>query len=84
VDADIHEVSQGGDDLHDLLGQLSGGSQHEGLAVLDVDVQLLQDADREGGGLSGTCEDGDERDAVLGALVTEGIVGEKYTGLMGD
>lgn len=50
----VHEVADGDDDLLDLLGQLAGGGEDEGLALLDVGVDLLQDRDGEGGGLSGT------------------------------
>ena len=50
----VHEVADGDDDLLDLLGQLAGGGEDESLALLDVGVDLLQDRDGEGGGLSGT------------------------------
>ena len=54
MDGDVHEVSEGGDDLDDLLRELSGGSKHETLALLHLHVKGLQDADGEGGGLSGS------------------------------
>ena len=34
-----------------LLGQFSGGSQDQGLGTLQLDVNLLQDRDGEGGSL---------------------------------
>lgn len=54
VALDVHEVTDGNDDLLDLLGQLTGGSEDQCLALLQVGVDLLQDRDREGSGLSGT------------------------------
>lgn len=54
VALDAHEVANGDDDLLDLLGQLTRGGEDEGLARLDVGVDLLQNRDGEGGGLSGT------------------------------
>jgi hypothetical protein len=53
VALDGHEVADGDDDLLDLLGQLAGGGEDEGLAGLDGGVDLLQDGDGEGGGLAG-------------------------------
>lgn len=55
VDADVHEVADGGDDLDDLLGKLSGRSQDKRLALAVGDIELLQDGDGESGGLAGTC-----------------------------
>jgi hypothetical protein len=52
VALDGHEVADGDDDLLDLLGQLAGGGEDEGLAGLDGGVDLLQDGDGEGGGLA--------------------------------
>ena len=54
VALNVHEVADGDDDLLDLLGQLAGGGEDEGLARLEVGVDLLQDRDGEGSGLSGT------------------------------
>ncbi len=51
---DVHEVTNGNDDLLDLLGQFTGGSDNQSLASLDVGVELLQSRDGESGGLSGT------------------------------
>ncbi len=39
--------------LLDLLGELACGGQHERLALLEGDVDLLQYSDREGGSLAG-------------------------------
>ena len=50
----IHEVANGDDDLLDLLSQLAGRGQDEGLALLQVGIDLLQDRDGEGGRLAST------------------------------
>jgi hypothetical protein len=55
VDGDLHVVSEGDDDLLDLLGELTGGSEDEGLALTELGVKLGEGADGEGGGLSGSC-----------------------------
>jgi hypothetical protein len=54
VALDLHEVADGDDDLLNLLGELTGWCEDQGLASLDVGVDLLQDGDGEGGSLSGT------------------------------
>jgi hypothetical protein len=54
VALDVHKVTDGDDNLLDLLGQLTGGGEDEGLALLQVGVDLLQDRDGEGGGLAST------------------------------
>lgn len=54
VALDVHEVTDGNNDLLDLLSQLTGGGQDKGLALLQLGIDLLQDRDREGGGLAGT------------------------------
>lgn len=54
VTLDVHEVTDGDDDLLDLLRQLTSRGQDQGLALLDVWVDLLQDRDRESGRLSGS------------------------------
>lgn len=54
VALDVHEVANGDHDLLDLLGQLTGGREDKGLALLQVGVDLLQDRDGEGSGLAGT------------------------------
>jgi hypothetical protein len=54
VALNVHEVTDGNNDLLDLLGQLTGWGKDKGLALLDVWVQLLEDRDGEGGSLSGT------------------------------
>lgn len=50
----VHEISDGNHDLLDLLGQLTGRGENQSLALLDAGVKLLEDGDRESGGLSGT------------------------------
>lgn len=54
VALDVHEVANGDHDLLNLLGQLTGGREDKGLALLQVGVDLLQDRDGEGSGLAGT------------------------------
>ena len=54
VALDVHEVTDGDDDLLDLLGKLAGRGEDKGLASLDVGVELLEDGDGEGSGLAGT------------------------------
>ncbi|EPE06346.1 hypothetical protein F503_02474 [Ophiostoma piceae UAMH 11346] len=54
VALDVHEVADGDNDLLDLLGQLAGGGEDQGLALLDVGVDLLQHGDGEGGSLAST------------------------------
>ena len=49
-----HEVTNGNNDLLDLLGQLTGRSKDQSLASLQVGVNLLQGGDGESGSLSGT------------------------------
>lgn len=48
----VHEVADGDDDLLDLLGQLTGGSEDESLALLNIRVDLLEDRDGECGSLA--------------------------------
>lgn len=54
VALDVHKVTDGDDDLLDLLGQLASGSENQSLALLDVGIDLLENGDREGGSLAGT------------------------------
>jgi hypothetical protein len=54
VALDLHEVADGDNNLLDLLGELTGGGEDQGLAGLDAGVDLLEDRDGEGGGLAGT------------------------------
>jgi hypothetical protein len=54
VALNVHEVTDGDNNLLDLLSQLTGGSKDEGLASLDVGVELLQSGDGESGSLSST------------------------------
>lgn len=44
-----HEVTNGNNDFLDLLGQLTGRSKDQGLASLEVGVNLLESRDGEGG-----------------------------------
>lgn len=50
----VHEVTNGNNDLLDLLGQLTGRSKDQSLAGLDIGVDLLESGNGEGGSLSGT------------------------------
>lgn len=54
VALNVHEVTDGNNDLLDLLSKLTGRGKDQGLALLDVGVDLLQNRDRESGGLAGT------------------------------
>lgn len=51
---DVHEVANGDNDLLNLLSKLTGRGKNESLALLEAQVDLLEDGDGEGGGLSGT------------------------------
>lgn len=42
VALNVHEVTDGDNDLLDLLGELTGGSEDKSLASLDVGVELLE------------------------------------------
>lgn len=50
----VHEVTDGNNDLLDLLGQFTGWGKDQSLALLDVGVQLLENGDGESSGLSST------------------------------
>lgn len=54
VALNVHEVTDGDNDLLDLLGQLTGGGEDEGLALLDSRVDLLEGGDGESGRLAST------------------------------
>ena len=54
MDLDLHVVTEGESDLLDLKGQLTGRSQDQSLGGLDIVIDVLESADDEGGGLSGT------------------------------
>jgi len=49
---DVHVVSEGDENLLDLLSELTSGSEDESLGLLKGDVDRLKDGDGEGGGLS--------------------------------
>lgn len=54
VALNVHEVTEGDDDLLDLLSQLTGRSEDQSLASLQAGVDLLENGDRESGSLSST------------------------------
>jgi len=43
VALNVHEVANSNNDFLDLLGQFSGGSKNQSLALLDIWVKLLED-----------------------------------------
>jgi len=49
---DLKIVSNGEDDSLNLLSELTSGGQNEGLALLQTEVELLEDTDGESGSLS--------------------------------
>ena len=55
MDLDLHVVAESDDDLLDLLGQLTGGSKDEGLALTELGIKLAKGANGEGGGLALLC-----------------------------
>jgi len=54
VALNVHEVTDGDNDLLDLLGQFTGGGENQSLALLDVGVKLLENGDGESSGFSGS------------------------------
>lgn len=54
VALDAHEVTDGDNHLLDLLGKLAGGGEDQGLALLDVGIDLLQGGNRESSRLAST------------------------------
>lgn len=54
VALNVHEVANSDNDLLDLLGKLAGGSEDKSLAGLEGGVDLLENGDRESGGLAST------------------------------
>lgn len=54
VALDVHEVTNGDNDLLDLLSELTGGGEDQRLAGLDIGVDLLESRDGEGSRLTGT------------------------------
>lgn len=85
VALNVHEVTNGNDDLLDLLSQLAGGGKNQGLALLDSRVDLLENGNGEGSSLASTglglgddivaLDDGHNRTLLngRGALETVGI-----------
>lgn len=51
---DAHEVTDGDDDLLDLLGQLTSRSKDKRLAGAQIGVDLLERSNGESGSLAGT------------------------------
>lgn len=49
---DVHVVTDGDDDLLDLLSQLAGRGEDKSLALLERDVDRLENGDGESGGLA--------------------------------
>ena len=49
---DVHEVANSHNDFLDLLSQLTGRSEDQGLAGLEAWVDLLEAGDGEGGGFA--------------------------------
>jgi len=54
VALNVHEISNGNNDLLNLLGKLTGWCKDKGLALLDIWVELLEDRNGESCGLSRT------------------------------
>lgn len=54
VALNVHEVTDGDDNLLNLLSQLTSGSEDKGLASLKAGIDLLKDGDGERGGLAGS------------------------------
>jgi hypothetical protein len=50
----VHEVTDGDNDLLDLLSKLTSRGQDEGLALLDRGVNLLKDGNGESSRLAST------------------------------
>ena len=50
----IHVVTKGENHLLDLLGKLTSGGQHQGLTLIQLNVNLLEERDGESGRLAGT------------------------------
>lgn len=54
VALNVHEVTNGDNDLLDLLSQLTGGGENQSLALLHIGVDLLENGNGEGGSLPST------------------------------
>lgn len=54
VTLDVHEVAERQDDLLDLHGQLASRTEAEHLSLAEGCIELLENGDGEGCGLSGT------------------------------
>lgn len=51
---DVHEISNGNNDLLNLLSQLTGRSKDKRLALLDAGIDLLENGNGESGGFTST------------------------------
>lgn len=54
VALNVHEITDGDQHLLDLLSQFTGRGKDESLCLFEGDIELLENGNREGGGLSGT------------------------------
>lgn len=54
VALNVHEVTDGNNDLLNLLSKLTGGGEDQSLALLQAGVDLLKNGDGESGSLAGT------------------------------
>lgn len=54
VALDVHEVTDGDNDLLDLNSELTGGGEDQSLALLHSGVDLLENGDGESGSLAST------------------------------
>lgn len=54
VALNVHEVTNGNNDLLDLLSKLTGGSKDQSLALLDSGVDLLKSRNGESSSLAST------------------------------
>ena len=52
MDLEFHVVSEGNNDLLDLLGELTSGCEDEGLAFAEFGVEFGEGSDGEGGGFT--------------------------------
>jgi len=50
----VHEITDGDDNLLDLLRKLTSGGENQGLALLELGINVLENRDGEGGSLAGT------------------------------
>lgn len=60
VRRDVEEVAESAGDLLDLLGQLAGRGEDQSLALVLLQVDRLEDGDREGSGLTWRARKGEK------------------------